>query len=291
MKNVVKLILISALALVVVSCGNVNDSSDTEKETSSVSSISETDSSNESSETDSSEDESSKAVTTTKTTTKETAKTTTSAKQTSTTTSAVATQPVATKATAQPIVTTKATPKPTVTSRQTVRTTKATTKATQQTNSSFTIPSNATTLQKALYEIYMEHNVAANAKIAQQEFIKYGKQKMPKYKTSAYLHPYVDKNGKYTDFQSSGGNLNEYADGVEFYRVHILQSQDNITPQKAWEAALFEESYIKRDIDNHAYNLKSSSYPDEILWYVTVGVRGNDVDIVVLNGSTFDWKY
>ena len=134
----------------------------------------------------------------------------------------------------------------------------------------------------------MKHNVAANAKIAQQEFIKYGKQKMPNYKTSAYLHPFVDKNGKYSDVYNPNF---EYADGVEFYRVNQLQSQDDITPKMAWEAALFEESYIKRDIDNHAYNLKTDPYPNEILWYVTVGVRGNNVDVIVLNGSTLDWKY
>lgn len=275
------------------STAEVSSPTETNEDSSSVADSSEYETTTTKTSLDDSSD-SEKTETTTKAVTdnsdKET-KETTSAKQTTaqpkatTTTKAVVTTTTAraTQSTAKPVVTTKATTKATM--KETAR---ATTKATRQTNSSFTIPSNATTLQKALYEIYMKHNTAANAKIAQQEFIKYGKQKMPNYKTSAYMHPFVDKNGKYSDFYNSNY---EYANGVEFYRLHILQSQDDITPKMAWETALFDEAQIKRDIDNHAYNLKGYSYPEEILWYVTCGVKGNIVNIVVLNGSTLDWKY
>ena len=133
----------------------------------------------------------------------------------------------------------------------------------------------------------MGNNVSENAKTAQQEFIKYGKQKMPNYKTSAYLHPFVDKNGKYSDLYNPNF---EYADGVEFYTLHqIYTGEEN--PQKDWESALFYEQEIKKQIDNHAYNLKTDPYPNEILWYVTFGIKACEVDIVVLNGSTLDWKY
>ena len=275
------------------STAEVSSPTETNEDSSSVADSSEYETTTTKTSLDDSSD-SEKTETTTKTVTdnsdKET-KETTSAKQTTaqpkatTTTKAVAatTTVRATQSTAKPVVTTRATTK--TTAKQTTR---VTTKTTPQTSSSFTIPSNATTLQKALYEIFMRHNVAANAKIAQQEFIKYGKQKMPNYKTSAYLHPMIDKNGKYSDVYNSNY---EYADGVEFYTVHQLQSENGLTASAAWRCALFEESQIKRDIDNHAYNLKGFSYPEEVLWYVTIGIRGNDVDIVVLHGFTFDWKY
>jgi hypothetical protein len=130
MKNVVKLILISALALVVVSCGNVNDSSDTEKETSSVSSISETDSSNESSETESFEVDSSETDSSEDESSKETPKKVedssseddnsskvTTTKKTETPKTTKATQPVVTQApvTQKPATTTKTTTKKTTT--------------------------------------------------------------------------------------------------------------------------------------------------------------------------------
>lgn len=239
--------------------------------------------------------DSEKTETTTKAVTDSSDKETTSAKQTTaqpkatTTTKAVVTTTTAraTQSTVKPVVTTKATTKAIM-----KETTRVTTKATRQTNSSFTIPSNATTLQKALYNLCMGNNVSGNAKTAQQEFIKYGKQKMPNYKTSAYLHAFVDRNGNYTDVHCAGNGTSsyEYADGVEWYTFHqIFAGETN--PQKAWNSALFFEQEIKKQIDNHAYNLKTDPYPEEVLWYVTFGIQGKSVDVVVLNGSTLDWKY
>ncbi len=294
MKNVVKLILISALALVVVSCGNVNDSSDTEKETSSVSSISETDSSNESSETesfevessetDSSEDESSKAVTTTKTILKETAKATTTktiyketAKAT-TTTNQTTTQPaVTTKPYIAPTTTTQ---KPVVTTKPAVQTTKTTTKATakQTTKATTKATQPATDLSKlspywrALYKMTAGTATKADYDTVRNEMLAYGKKLYPQFAVNTKLHPLITKNGKYTDsFTEAQGGTNsktEYYTVVPFGTVGIKSNYASETAR--WNDIKAFDTNFKTVIKN---TLQDSTRFDasQTVWYITYG--------------------
>lgn len=244
---------------------NTNDSSDSESkpetETTTVESIS-----------DSSSDESKseKATTTTKSSKNETKteKTVTTTKQSSTTTSAVATQPVATRPTAQPIVTTKATPKPTVTAKQT---TKATPKVTQATSKSV-LPSNATPLRKALYEIVCcGKNIPANFKIVQQELIKYGKSLYPQSILNPNLHGWVDNNGKYYDTTNNGQwTFLHYADNVDFYDTWLV----GYSPVSTLETVDYFEYQLKNYVKNQLCGFQGIGNPNEgCCWYVTVGMH------------------
>jgi uncharacterized glyoxalase superfamily protein PhnB len=297
MKNVVKLILISALALVVVSCGNVNDSSDTEKETSSVSSISETDSSNESSETesfevessetDSSEDESSKAVTTTK----ETAKTTTTTKQT-TTQPAVTTKPYVapTTTTQKPVVTTKTTTK---------QTTKATTKATTKiTTSKIVKPSNLTRYEDALWEVMVNKNYSkTNTKyleIIRQEAIKYAQNGWIKqyydavggFEVNSKMYPFV-KNGKpYYVYEKGIVNA-----AVEFDDADIMYGKTYYSNTS--EALYNIKAQINgtdRLIARILANACRHGEPD-IQWNLTYGISSdNSIEWYCITGFASTWK-
>ena len=227
------------------------------------------------SKSDSSYDESKseKAVTTTKTSESknESEKAVTTTKQSSTT-SAVATQPVATKATAKPIVTTKATQKPTVTAKQTTKaTTKATPKVTQATSKSV-LPSNATPLRKALYEIMCcGKNIPANFKIVQQELIKYGKSLYPQYIVNPKLHGWVDNNGKYYDTTNNGQwTFLHYADNVDFYDTWLV----GYSPVSTIKDVDYFEYQLKNYVKNQLGGFRGIGNPSEgCCWYVTIGMH------------------
>lgn len=247
------------------------------------------------SKSDSSYDESKseKAVTTTKTSESknESEKAVTTTKQSSTT-SAVATQPVATKATAKPIVTTKATQKPTVTAKQTTKaTTKATPKVTQATSKSV-LPSNATPLRKALYEIMCcGKNIPANFKIVQQELIKYGKSLYPQYIVNPKLHGWVDNNGKYYDTTNNGQwTFLHYADAVDFYTTELI----GYCPVDDYNSVLYAENKLKNYVKNQLYRFRGLEDPKDGCWYITIGMWSNNqcAEITCVCGFTFDeqWK-
>ena len=227
------------------------------------------------SKSDSSYDESKseKAVTTTKTSESknESEKAVTTTKQSSTT-SAVATQPVATKATAKPIVTTKATQKPTVTAKQTTKaTTKATPKVTQATSKSV-LPSNATPLRKALYEIMCcGKNIPANFKIVQQELIKYGKSLYPQSILNPNLHGWVDNNGKYYDTTNNGQwTFLHYADNVDFYDTWLV----GYSPVSTIKDVDYFEYQLKNYVKNQLGGFRGIGNPSEgCCWYVTIGMH------------------
>ena len=253
--------------------GEASDSKSDSEAEATASDSSETDSSEDDSS-DSSSDESSEATTTTKSSKDETKteKTVTTTKQSSTTTSAVATQPVATKATAKPIVTTKATQKPTVTAKQTTKaTTKATPKVTQATSKSV-LPSNATPLRKALYEIMCcGKNIPANFKIVQQELIKYGKSLYPQSVLNPNLHGWVDNNGKYYDTTNNGQwTFLNFADNVDFYRTELI----GYCPADNYNSVLYAENKLKNYVKNQLGGFRGIGNPSEgCCWYVTVGMH------------------
>ena len=239
------------------------------------------------------ESKSEKAVTTTKTSESknESKKAVTTTKQSSTT-SAVATQPVATKATAKPIVTTKATQKPTVTAKQTTKaTTKATPKVTQATSKSV-LPSNATPLRKALYEIMCcGKNIPANFKIVQQELIKYGKSLYPQYIVNPKLHGWVDNNGKYYDTTNNGQwTFLHYADAVDFYTTELI----GYCPVDDYNSVLYAENELKNYVKNQLYRFRGLEDPKDGCWYITIGMWSNNqcAEITCVCGFTFDeqWK-
>ncbi len=269
-----------------------NDSSFTDSKSDSESKTDTTDDSK--SDNSSDESQSEKAATTTKTSESknESEKAVTTTKQSSTTTSAVATQPVATKATAKPIVTTKATQKPTVTVKQTTKaTTKATPKVTQATSKSV-LPSNATPLRKALYEIMCcGKNIPANFKIVQQELIKYGKSLYPQYIVNHKLHGWVDNNGKYYDTTNNGQwTFLHYADNVDFYDTWLV----GYSPVNTLEDVNYFENQLKNYVKNQLYRFRGLEDPKDGCWYVTIGMHtsGYTAEITCVCGFTFDeqWK-
>lgn len=227
------------------------------------------------SKTDTTDDsKSEKAVTTTKTSESknESEKAVTTTKQSSTTTSAVATQPAATRPTAKPIVTTKATPKLTVTAKQTTKaTTKATPKITQATSKSV-LPSNATPLRKALYEIMCcGKNIPANFKIVQQELIKYGKSLYPQSVLNPNLHGWVDNNGKYYDTTNNGQwTFLHYADNVDFYDTWLV----GYSPVSTLKDVDYFEYQLKNYVKNQLGGFRGIGNPSEgCCWYVTIGMH------------------
>ena len=257
--------------------GEASDSKSDSEAEATASDSSETDSSEDDSS-DSSSDESSEATTTTKSSKDETKteKTVTTTKQSSTTTSAVATQPVATKATAKPIVTTKATQKPTVTAKQTTKaTTKATPKVTPkvtQATSKSVLPSNATPLRKALYEIMCcGKNIPANFKIVQQELIKYGKSLYPQSVLNPNLHGWVDNNGKYYDTTNNGQwTFLNFADNVDFYDTWLV----GYSPVNTLKDVDYFEYQLKNYVKNQLGGFRGIGNPSEgCCWYVTVGMH------------------
>lgn len=268
-----------------------NDSSSVDSKSDSES---KTDTTNDSkSDSSSDESKSEKAATTTKTSESknESEKAVTTTKQSSTTTSAVATQPVATRPTAKPIVTTKATQKPIVTAKQTTKaTTKATPKVTQATSKSV-LPSNATPLRKALYEIICcGTNIQANFKIVQQELIKYGKSLYPQYIVNPKLHGWVDNNGKYYDTTNNGQWKFLHYANVDFYDTWLV----GYSPVSTLEDVNFFESQLKNYVKNQLYRLRGLENPKDGCWYITIGMHtsGYTAEITCVCGFTFDeqWK-
>ena len=249
-----------------------NDSSSVDSKSDSESKTDTTDDSKSDSSSDDSKSE--KAVTTTKTSESknESEKAATTTKQSSTTSSAAATQPVATKATAKPIVTTKAAQKPTVTVKQTTKaTTKATPKVTQATSKSV-LPSNATPLRKALYEIMCcGKNIPANFKIVQQELIKYGKSLYPQSVLNPNLHGWVDNNGKYYDTTNNGQwTFLNFADNVDFYDTWLV----GYSPVNTLEDVNYFENQLKNYVKNQLGGFRGIGNPSEgCCWYVTVGMH------------------
>ena len=236
---------------------------------------SKTDTANDSkSDSSSDESKSEKATTTTKTSESknESEKAVTTTKQSSTTTSAVATRPVATRPTAKPIVTTKATQKPIVTAKQTTKaTTKATIKVTQATSKSV-LPSNATPLRKALYEIMCcGKNIPANFKIVQQELIKYGKSLYPQSVLNPNLHGWVDSNGKYYDTTNNGQwTFLNFADNVDFYDTWLV----GYSPVNTLNDVDYFEYQLKNYVKNQLSGFRGIGNPNEgCCWYVTIGMH------------------
>lgn len=269
-----------------------NESSFTDNKSDSESKTDTTDDSKSDSSSDESKSE--KAVTTTKTSESknESEKAVTTTKQSSTTTSAVATQPVATRPTAKHIVTTKATQKPIVTAKQTTKsTTKATPKVTQATSKSV-LPSNATPLRKALYEIICRGtNIQANFKIVQQELIKYGKSLYPQYIVNPKLHGWVDNNGKYYDTTNNGQwTFLHYSNAVDFYRTYLV----GYSPVNTLEDVNYFENQLKNYVKNQLYRLRGLEDPKDGCWYITIGMWSNNqcAEITCVCGFTFDeqWK-
>lgn len=265
-----------------------NDSSSVDSYTDSESKTDTTDDSKSDSSSDESKSE--KAVTTTKTSESknESEKAVTTTKQSSTTTSAVATQPAAAKATAKPVVTTKANQKPTVTAKQT---TKASPKVTQATSKSV-LPSNATPLRKALYEIMCcGKNIPANFKIVQQELIKYGKSLYPQYIVNPKLHGWVDNKGKYYDTTNNGQwTFLHYANAVDFYTTELI----GYCPVDDYNSVLYAENKLKNYVKNQLYRFRGLEDPKDGCWYITIGMWSNNqcAEITCVCGFTFDeqWK-
>lgn len=252
-----------------------NDSSSVDSKSDSESKTDTTDESKSDSSSDESKSE--KAATTTKTSESknESEKAVTTTKQSSTTTSAVATQPVATRPTAKPIVTTKATQKPIVTAKQTTKaTTKTTPKVTQATSKSV-LPSNATPLRKALYEIMCcGKNIPANFKIVQQELIKYGKSLYPQSVLNPNLHGWVDNNGKYYDTTNNGQwTFLNFADNVDFYDTWLV----GYSPVSTLNDVDYFEYQLKNYVKNQLGGFRGIDNPSEgCCWYVTVGMWSNN---------------
>ncbi len=269
-----------------------SDSSFTDSKTDSESKTDTTDDSKSDSSSDESKSENAATTTKTSESKNESEKAVTTTKQSSTTTSAVATQPAATKATAKPIVTTKATKKPTVTAKQTTKAaTKATPKVTQATSKSV-LPSNATPLRKALYEIMCcGKNIPANFKIVQQELIKYGKSLYPQYIVNPKLHGWVDNNGKYYDTTNNGQwTFLHYADAVDFYTTELI----GYCPVDDYNSVLYAENKLKNYVKNQLYRFRGLEDPKDGCWYITIGMWSNNqcAEITCVCGFTFDeqWK-
>ncbi|MBR7009153.1 MAG: hypothetical protein IKH90_11070 [Ruminococcus sp.] len=269
-----------------------NDSSSVDSYTDSESRPYTTDDSKSDSSSDESKSENAATTTKTSESKNESEKAVTTTKQSSTTTSAVATQPAATKATAKPVVTTKATQKPTVTAKQTTKaTTKATPKVTQATSKSV-LPSNATPLRKALYEIICcGKNIQANFKIVQQELIKYGKSLYPQYIVNSKLHGWVDNNGKYYDTTNNGQwTFLHYANAVDFYRTYLV----GYSPVNTLEDVNYFENQLKNYVKNQLYRFRGLEDPKDGCWYITIGMWSNNqcAEITCVCGFTFDeqWK-
>ncbi|MBO5574866.1 MAG: hypothetical protein J5956_01000 [Ruminococcus sp.] len=252
-----------------------NESSFTDSKTDSESKTDITDDSKSDSSSDESKSENAATTTKTSESKNESEKAVTTTKQSSTTTSAVATQPAATKATAKPVVTTKASQKPTVTAKQTTKaTTKATPKVTQATSKSV-LPSNATPLRKALYEIICRGtNIPENFKIVQQELIKYGKSLYPQSVLNPNLHGWVDNNGKYYDTTNNGQwTFLHYADNVDFYRTELV----GYCPADNYDTVLYAENKLKKYVKNQLGGFRGIGNPSEgCCWYVTVGMWSNN---------------
>ena len=269
-----------------------NDSSFTDSKSDSESKTDTTDDSKSDSSSDESKSENAATTTKTSESKNESEKAVTTTKQSSTTTSAVATQPAAAKATAKPIVTTKATKKPIVTAKQTTKAaTKATPKVTQATSKSV-LPSNATPLRKALYEIICcGKNIPANFKIVQQELIKYGKSLYPQYIVNPKLHGWVDNNGKYYDTTNNGQwTFLHYADAVDFYTTELI----GYCPVDDYNSVLYAENKLKNYVKNQLYRFRGLEDPKDGCWYITIGMWSNNqcAEITCVCGFTFDeqWK-
>lgn len=276
MKNTKLRILSFILAAAMLTgCGASaeSDSSFVDSYTDSESKTDTTDDSKSDSSSDESKSENAATTTKTSESKNESEKAVTTTKQSFTTTSAaVATQPAATKATAKPIVTTKATKKPTVTAKQTTKAaTKATPKVTQATSKSV-LPSNATPLRKALYEIICRGtNIQANFKIVQQELIKYGKSLYPQSVLNPNLHGWVDNNGKYYDTTNNGQwTFLNFADNVDFYRTYLV----GYSPVNTLEDVNYFENQLKNYVKNQLGGFRGIGNPSEgCCWYVTVGMH------------------
>ena len=282
MKNVVKLILISALALVVVSCGNVDDSSDTEKETSSVSSINETDSSNESSETesfevDSSETDSSKVkkVTTTvddsskiekKTTTTTTTKKTTTQPVETTTTQPVETQTPITEApkTTTTVKQTEA-PKTTTTVKQTAKPTTTTT--VKQTAKPTTTTTKTETVKKDKYQLAFEkvgnYNnglggsyTEADLKTIREYYINYAVSKFGARirNCNKEFIPFYDTNGKLTHICT-----NDYVPATWQY-YYGAEEINRVT--------YLIDGYLTEFLKNDSSDLTHTDYYWDVFWMI-----------------------
>lgn len=279
MKNVVKLILISALALVVVSCGNVNDSSDTEKETSSVSSISETDSSNESSETESFEVDSSETdssedekVTTTLDDSSKVEKTTTTKKTTTQSDETTTTQPVVTQA---PITEAH---KTTTTVKQTAKPTTTTT--VKQTAKPTTTTKKTETVKKDKYQLAFEkvgnYNnglggsyTEADLKTIREYYINYAVSKFGSRirNCNKEFIPFYDANGKLTHVCT-----NNYVPATWQY-YYGAEEIDRVT--------YLINGYLTEFLKNDNSDLTHTDYYWDVFWMIEPNYKTVDFSVVI----------